>query len=210
MRRSLIIAAGVAAFAVTGTVLVVRAGNAQPEGVAAGLSTATNNVAACSAIGGGGGLCNVSVHGDYFAMGGGAGAPPGNPALLGDGKYTGTLTINWATYGPYSGFNNENCAQVSGSMTFTLGSSVLKTTLMSGGPGAAICEVPQSYNGFNRMGDFYEQVVSATGKFKHIVPSSSTLEFIVFSFANLNASQTATGVYTDQGAFGSGTNLVIG
>ena len=167
MRRLPIVIAGVAAIALAGTIIVVRAGSGQPEGVGAGLDTATNNVAACSAIGGGGGLCNISLHGDYFA-GTGAGGPGGAVALLGSGKYTGTLTINWATYGPNSGFNNENCAQVSGTMTFTRGSSVLKTKLTSGIPGAVICEVPQSYNQFNRSFDYFEQLVSATGMFKNI------------------------------------------
>jgi hypothetical protein len=208
MRRLIIIAAGVGVLALSGTIIAVHAGTPQPLGVAAGLSQATNNVAACSAIGGGGGPCNVSVHGDYFAAGG-PGAPGGNAGLLGDGKYTGTLTINWATYGPNSGFGNENCAQVSGTMTFTLGSSVLKTKLTSGIPGASICEDPQSYNGFNRNGDYFEQVVSGTGKFKNIVPSSSTVEFMFSSFASLNASQTATGMYLDQVVFGNGTNLVV-
>ncbi len=206
MRRLPIIAAGVATVALAGTVIAVHAGSPQPEGVFDGLSTATNNVAACSAIMGGGGLCNLSVHGTYITMGGqGAQA---NAALLGTGKYTGALTVNWATYGSNNG---ENCAQVSGTMTFTSGSSVLKTKLMTGtSPGSLICEVPESYNGFNRMGDYYDQVVSGTGKFKNIVPSSSTVEFIVFSYATLNGSQTATGVYLDQGNFGAGTQLVVG
>ena len=65
-----------------------RAGNgSDPVTIAAGNAHATNNVTACSAIGGGGGSCTIKVSGDYFSYG-----------VLGNGKYAGTLTIDWSTY----------------------------------------------------------------------------------------------------------------
>lgn len=121
MKRTFGIAAGVAALALTGTVLAVRAGPANPAayGITAGTSKATNNVAACSKVGGSGGLCDVTMKGNYFAQ-----ALPG----VNNGTYKVALVINWATYG-YNSQLGENCASATGTETFVSGSSTLKATL---------------------------------------------------------------------------------
>jgi hypothetical protein len=202
-RRTIAIAAGVTALAVTGTVLAVRAGpGPNPEAVAAGTEQATNNVTACSAIGGGHGLCNVTVSGDYFDSG-----------LLGNGKYSGKLVIDWSTYAANPNANSEMCANLSGTLTYTSGSSVLKTT-MSGAPsfgGSYICESPEVFApfAFNRDYLFFEQVVSGTGKFKHVTPKPSQLSVFGQEYGELNAAQTAaTGTYLDSPNISS--NFTIG
>ena len=122
MKRKLILAGAAAlTLAAAGTAIAVRAGpGGGPSAVAAGTVQATNNVAACSAIGGGGGPCTIKLSGDYFDYG-----------LFGNGKYSGTLTIDWSTYA-LNANNNEMCASVSGPITYTTGSSVLKTSVLGG------------------------------------------------------------------------------
>jgi hypothetical protein len=189
-RQTIAIAAGIVALAVTGTVLVARAGpGGTVESVGAGTAKATNNVAACSAIGGGGGLCDISLSGDYFDQG-----------ILGNGKYSGQLVIDWSTYA--SGPNNEMCASVSGTMTYTTGSSVLKTNVVGASDFSKsyICETPivSPPYAYNRDYNFFETVVSGTGKFKHIVPSSSNVFTNGEQWGELNSAQTApTGKYLD-------------
>src|SRR5579862_2235347 len=111
----------------TGTALAVRAGDGgPPTAVAAGLSHATNNVAACSALGGGGGLCTVAFSGDFFSSTGG----PSMTGLFGDGKYSGKVTIDWSTYGVDG--NPAGCANAYGTITYTLngGAGVLTTSVL--------------------------------------------------------------------------------
>jgi hypothetical protein len=198
MKRNIAIAAGVAAIALTGTVIAVRAGGAgPPQGVSAGITQATNNVTACSSIGGGGGLCNVSVNGSYFDVG-----------LLGNGKYTGTLTIDWSTYAVNPNNNNEMCANITGKMTFTTGSSVLKAKLFVAPSfgGSFICEAGSSSPPFiyNRDLNLGMQMVSGTGKFKKLVPASSQVYYGGQSSNEMNATQTGPiGTYLDQGGFGT-------
>ena len=172
MKRILLILVGVVIGALaTATVLTVRAGPGQPESVFAGTVKATNNVTACSQIGGpvGGGLCDISLSGNYFDFG-----------TLGIGKYTGKLVIDWSTYAVNSNDGNEMCASISGTMTFTTGSSVLKTKVIGGAsvskvfPNSAICKSPESppYD-WNRDYGFDIKVVSGTGIFQHVGPGNS-------------------------------------
>jgi len=193
MKRTIGIAAGVAALVLTGTVLIARAGNgSDPVAVAAGNAHATNNVSACSAIGGGGGSCTIKVSGDYFSYG-----------VLGNGKYAGTLTIDWSTYALNSQ-NSEMCASISGPLTYTSGSSVLKVTetggASSGGvfPNSFICETTTSppASPFDRDYNFNGQVVSGNGKFKKVIASSSNVFENGNQFAQMNGS-AANGNYLD-------------
>jgi len=195
MKRVFFIVVGVIiGAAATATVISVRAGNgSDPVAVAAGNAHATNNVSACSAIGGGGGSCTIKVSGDYFSYG-----------VLGNGKYAGTLTIDWSTYALNSQNNNEMCASISGPMTFTMGSSVLKVQetggASSGGvfPSSVICETTNSppASPFDRDYNFNGQVVSGTGKFKKVIASNSNLFENGQQFAQMNRS-AANGTYLD-------------
>ncbi len=164
-------------------------GGGQPESVAAGTATATNNVAGCSKIGGGGGRCHVSIQGDYFDDG-----------LLGNGTYTGRLTIDWSTYATTG--SGEKCASVSGTMTFTSRRSVLKTSVVGASDlsNSEICETAGTAPFvFNRDYYFFENIVSGTGKFKHVLPSESSLVIYGKAYGELNPAQTAaTGTYLDQ------------
>ena len=190
-KRTFIAAASVAALALIATgIMVARAGGGgQSESVAAGTATATNNVAACSRIGGGGGHCHVSIHGDYFDGG-----------LLGNGRYTGALTIDWSTYATTA--SGEKCASVSGTMTFTSGWSVLRTRVVGASDlsNSEMCETPGTAPFvFNRDYYFFENIVSGTGKFKHVVPSESSLVIYGKAYGELSSAQTAaTGTYLDQ------------
>jgi hypothetical protein len=203
MRRLIIIAAGVAALALTGTMLAAHAGSGpNPEAVASGSANATNNVTACSAIGGGGGLCDVSLSGDYFDSG-----------LIGFGKYTGKLVIDWSTYAANPNDNNEMCASASGTLTFTSGSSVLKTMVIGASDFSAsyVCEAPEGFAPFKFNRDYFigGGVISGTGKFKHVTPKSSQVAMIGPEWGELNAAQTAaTGTYLDQPSLLTG--LIIG
>lgn len=189
--RTFIAGAGVAALALIATwIVIARAGGGgQPDAVASGTATATNDVAACSRIGGGGGLCHVSIHGDYFGDG-----------LLGNGTYAGALTIDWSTYATTG--SGEKCASISGKMTFTSGWSVLKTTVVGASDlsNSEICEsLGTAPFVFNRDYFFFESIVSGTGRFKHVVPSESSLAMSGKAYGELNAAQTAaTGTYLDQ------------
>jgi hypothetical protein len=211
-RKTIAIAAGVAALALSGTVLIARAGpgGGGPEGVTAGLSKATNNVTACVSVGGGGGLCTVAVHGAYF-----------DKTLLGNGTYQGTLTIHWSTYAfnPNQGQSGENCADVTGQLVLTSGSSVLKGTLISAGSvnspneNSLVCEQTAAETGgflYNRNVELNAQITSANGKFQHVIPKQS--QFGLF-FGSSNEMDAATqtkpiATYLDEG--GTGSALVIG
>lgn len=196
MNRKLIIAGAVAlALAATGTVFAVRAVHAGPGnpafiGMTAGTSKATNNVAACSQIGGSGGLCDVTMKGNYFAQ-----ALPG----VNNGTYKATVVIDWSTYAFDSNFN-ENCAQVGsgGTMTFTSGSSTLKATIGNG----AVCEETQPSP---VVRDYFLNsgtITQATGIWKHINKASDQIGIQGSSWEFTNT----TGSYLDQGFFNN-TNL---
>lgn len=176
--------------ALTGTVLAVRAGpGGNPNTVAAGTVKATNNVIACSAISGGGGLCTIKLSGDYFDFG-----------LLGNGKYTGTVTIDWSTYTVNYNDNDEMCASASGTLTFTTGSSVLKTAVIGASDFSQsfICESNNGQGAFDRDYFFGGGVLSGTGRFSKLNKSTSNLGMNGQEFAQLNAAQTAaTGLYLD-------------
>jgi hypothetical protein len=163
----------------TGTTLAVRAGNGSPPtAVGAGLSHATNNVAACSALGGGGGLCTVAFSGDFFGPGGG----PNFTGLFGDGKYSGKVTIDWSTYGIDG--NPAGCANAYGTITYTLngGAGVLTTSVVEA-HGSAVdqfCEQP-GVNGFifNRSVNLQGNVTKGTGKYKLVEPYPQSVVFFV-------------------------------
>lgn len=194
MKRIFFILVGVIIGAVaTATVISVRAGNgSDPVTIAAGNAHATNNVTACSAIGGGGGSCTIKVSGDYFSYG-----------VLGNGKYAGTLTIDWSTYALNSQ-NNEMCASISGPLTYTTGSSVLKVMETGGAsvsgnfPNSTICETSNTppASPFDRDYNFNGQVVSGNGKFKKVIASSSNVFENGQQFAQMNGS-VANGTYLD-------------
>ena len=192
MKRILLVLVGVVIGALaTGAVLNARAGagGGDPTYAVAGTATTTNNVSACSAIGGGGGRCTSKVSGDYFTFG-----------VLGSGKYAGTLTIDWSTYAVNPGANNEMCANISGPMTFTTGSSVLKVNVVAGSSFSYsyMCETPGTPVPFDRNYLLYAQVVSGTGKFKHVIPSESFVVMGGNQFAQINAALSApSGRYLD-------------
>jgi hypothetical protein len=205
MKRILLILVGVVIGALaTGAVLTARAGPGQPESIVAGTVKATNNVTACSAIGGGGGLCDITLSGNYFAAYLG-----GAKELAFNGTYTGKLVINWSTYAVNVNDGNEMCASISGPMTLTSGSSVLKLSVIGGAsvsgvfPNSAICESPESFAPYdwNRDYGFQMQVVSGTGIFKHDVAGGP--EFLGGQeYCELNSAQTApTGQYLDSSVF---------
>lgn len=207
MKRILLVVVGVVIGALaTGAVLIARAGNGgNPGVVGAGFDTATNNVSACSAIGGGGGQCKVTMTGDYFSNG-----------LLGNGKYSGKLVIDWSTYAVNPNDNNEMCASASGTITYTSGSSVLKARVVGASDFSQsyVCEQPDSFppyawnRDYNLSGNGNPNVISGTGKFKNVIPSQSSVYLNGQMFANLNSAQTApTGTYLDQPNIGP--NLVV-
>jgi hypothetical protein len=184
MKRIIIGAALAATLALaTGTALSVRAGNGgPPTGVGAGLSHATNNVAACSALGGGGGLCTVAFSGDFFSSTGG----PSFTGLFGNGKYSGKVTIDWSTYGVDG--NPAGCANAHGTITYTLngGAGVLTTSVVEahGSPTDQVCEQPGS-NGFifNRSVNLQGKVTKGTGKYLLVIPAQSVTFFVGTSSA---------------------------
>jgi hypothetical protein len=163
----------------TGTTLAVLAGDGgPPTGVGAGLSHTTNNVAACSAIGGGGGLCTVAFSGDYFSSSGG----PAFTGLFGNGKYSAKVTIDWSTYA--SNGQGEMCANATGTITYTLngGAGVLTTRLVKAN--SQFCERP-GVNGFifNRDVNLQGNVTKGTGKYGLVIPSQSVIFFVGTSSA---------------------------
>jgi hypothetical protein len=210
MKRILLIGVGVVIGALaTGTALAVHAGpgGGNPESVVAGTAKATNNVAACSQIGGpaGGGLCDLTIAGDYFDSG-----------YLGSGKYSGKLVIDWSTYAANANDNNEMCASIAGPLTFTSGSSVLKVKVIGGAsvggsfPYSSICETSGLTSPwlYNRDYSFWINLVSGSGKYSHIVISQSGMGMAGQSFGELNSAQTApTGTYLDQPNIA--TNFVV-
>jgi hypothetical protein len=168
----------------TGTTLAVRAGNGgPPTGVAAGLSHPTNNATACSAIGGGGGLCTVAFSGVYF----GPISNPGPGAIpLGNGTYSGKVTIDWSTYGIDG--NAAGCASAFGTITYTLngGAGVLTTSVaeVTGSPVDTVCEQPGA-NGFifNRLVNLQGNITKGTGKYKKVIAAQSVIFFTGMSSA---------------------------
>ena len=193
MKRIVGIAAGFAAgVAVAGTVIAVHAGPAYDTGVGAGTSTYTNNVAACTSVGGGGGLCTVKLKGDYF-----------DATLLGDGTYSGTVTIDFSTYA-YNSTVNESCAYMSGTITYSRNSSTMKTSLPSGGSNLA-CD-----NGSGLRDLFIGgQVTSVNGVWKHVNPSASTVSWNDRSSPSLPVGGSAS-LYFDNPIDVGNTLLVIG
>jgi hypothetical protein len=168
---------------VTGATLAVRAGNGgPPTGVAAGLSHPTNNVTACSAIGGGGGLCTVAFSGTYFG-------PPSQPGpgliALGNGTYSGKVTIDWSTYGIDG--NAAGCASAYGTITYTLngGLGVLTTSVaeVTGSPVDTVCEQPDYPWIFNRLFNLDGNVTKGTGKYKKVIAAQSEIFFTGMSSA---------------------------
>jgi hypothetical protein len=191
MKRILFIVVGMVIGALaTGAVLNAKAGaGGNPTTVAAGTVKATNNVTACSAFGGGGGgLCTVKLSGDYFDYG-----------LLGNGKYSGTLTIDWSTYAVDPNFNSDMCASISGSMTYTTGSSVLKVKEIGASDFSQsfICESPYG-QAPSRIYFFQGQVISGTGKFSLIIANTSSVNEDGQEFVQENGSGVPTGRYLDQ------------
>jgi hypothetical protein len=192
MKRKLIIAGVALALAAgTGTFFAARAVHAGPGnpalyGLTGGTSKATNNVSACSALGGGGGVCYVTMKGNYNAQ-----ALPG----VSNGTYKVLLVIDWATYAYNSNFG-ENCASASGELTLTSGSSTLATTLQSTG-GSLVCEETQSSpvvrDYFLNGNDIYK----ATGIWKHINRAGSQIGIQGSDWEFTNT----VGSYLDQGFF---------
>ena len=74
-------------------------------------------------------LCRFKLHGSYF-----------DDTYLGDGTYSGTVTIDYRTYA-YNATYNENCANVSGSISYhrkTAPTGTLRTVLDSAN--SYVCE----------------------------------------------------------------------
>lgn len=184
MKRIIIGVAVAASVALaTGTTLAVRAGNGgPPTGVAAGLSHPTNNVTACSTIGGGGGLCTVAYSGAYF----GPSSQPGPGSIaLGNGTYSGKVTIDWTTYGKDG--NPAGCASAYGTITYTLngGAGVLTTSVVevTGSPVDQVCEQQDYPWIFNRSFNLTGNVIKGTGKYKKVIAAQSVIYFVGLSSA---------------------------
>ncbi len=162
MRRLITIAAVGAIFLLTGVTAMAGPGF---TGTAAGRDVDSTNASVCNTVpGGGGGSCVYKVHGTYYD----------DNKILVDGTYTGTETINWALAAVNPNYNNENCAPVSGTITFkrTGKSGTLVTQLASSGPGSFsfACETPPvpAFVGWRDI-HLMLQVTSVTGYFKNLV-----------------------------------------
>jgi hypothetical protein len=178
MLRPIIFAAIAAAFAITGTPAL--AGNGI-DGTYAGRSIAAPNASAtCNPFVGSTKpsdyFCRFNVHGAYY-----------DDTVLGDGTYSGTLTVNWnaSAGGNNPNYNNEQCQQVTGTIIY-------KRSGKSGALTVALVPNPAPFNpttGLDSMlciyqangtTDFHylEDVTSVTGYFKTVVkhPSSSSID----------------------------------
>jgi len=125
MKRIIIIAAGVAALALTGTSALA---GGPIDGSAAGRETSAPNASATcnpfAATKPSDYLCRFTVHGSYFD----------NNSIVADGTYTGTITHDWSTSGTgNTNYNNEQCVAVSGTITYkrTGKSGALTTKLVA-------------------------------------------------------------------------------
>jgi hypothetical protein len=193
--RRLIILAAVAVAAIAGTATTAFAGSGGggfTDGVYAGRAQYGSSCATQTVN------CSDSTHGAYFT---------GSPDKLGDGNYTGSLTVQWSKSfvdtGAVNGqFTGETCAPVTGTMQFKVGSNVLRTALVPTANQGADGNSEMCFNGTAPV--FYQydlvlQVIGGTGTFSHVVKAGSTVYFDGGG-GSPNGSMTS---YLDQGQLGS-------